>query len=207
MRFKIWDSHLTWKVVNKCLDVRERVEVVDWNKKRSPHFPSFPLSCHCLGKKTLIKKNCELLLAVLIYMQEQQDCFHETWHIRIEIVSNGCSRISFKDAHREEAPSNKTPALSESMNMDIWVVGTSNQLFVTGSYTEKFFSKNVDTGKTAFFVIGQFCTPHSICLNIGSWELSFVWICYACNRSTFNYETILNFFKEKVFSENLFRSY
>ena len=132
-------------------------------------------------------------------MQEQQDCFHETWHIRIEIVSNGCSRISFKDAHREKAPSNKTPALSESMNMDIWVVGTTNQLFVTGSYTEKNFSKNVDTCKTAFFVIGQFCTPHSICLNIGSWELSFVWICYACNRSTFNYETILNFFKEKVF--------
>ena len=31
-----------------------------------------------------------------------------------------------KDTHREKAPSNKTPALSESMNMDIWVVGTSN---------------------------------------------------------------------------------
>ena len=31
-----------------------------------------------------------------------------------------------KDTHREKAPSNKTPALSESMNMDIWVVGASN---------------------------------------------------------------------------------
>ena len=28
-----------------------------------------------------------------------------------------------KDTHREKSPSNKTPALSKSMNMDIWVVG------------------------------------------------------------------------------------
>ena len=36
----------------------------------------------------------------------------------------------FKDTHREKAASNKTPALTESMNMDIWVVGISNQLFI-----------------------------------------------------------------------------
>ena len=30
-----------------------------------------------------------------------------------------------KDIHREKAPSNKTPALTKSMNMDIWVVGIS----------------------------------------------------------------------------------
>ena len=41
----------------------------------------------------------------------------------------------------------------KSMNMDIWIVGTSNQLFVRDSYTEKYFSKNkVVTGKTPFFV-------------------------------------------------------
>ena len=40
-----------------------------------------------------------------------------------------------KDTHREKAPSNKTPALTRSWNMDIWVVGTSNQLFLRGSYT------------------------------------------------------------------------
>ena len=38
-----------------------------------------------------------------------------------------------KDTHREKAPSNKTPALYKSMNMDIWVVGTSNQLFIRDS--------------------------------------------------------------------------
>ena len=35
-----------------------------------------------------------------------------------------------KDTHREKAPSNKTPALTNSTN---WVVGTSNQLFLRGS--------------------------------------------------------------------------
>ena len=37
-----------------------------------------------------------------------------------------------KDTHREKALLNKTPALTKSRNMSIWMVGTSNQ----GSYTE-----------------------------------------------------------------------
>ena len=41
-------------------------------------------------------------------------------------------QCNFKDAHREKAPSIKTPALKKSMNMDIWEVGTSNQLFIRG---------------------------------------------------------------------------
>ena len=32
LRLKICDSHLTCKVANKCLNVREWVEVVEWNK-------------------------------------------------------------------------------------------------------------------------------------------------------------------------------
>ena len=48
--------------------------------------------------------------------------------------------------------SNKTPALTKSMNMDIWVVGTSNQ------------KNKVVTGSV--FVIVSFCTYHSIYLNI-----------------------------------------
>ena len=52
--------------------------------------------------------------------------------------------------------------------MCIWEIGVSNQLFIRGSYTEVKFSKNeVLSGKTGFFAIGPFFTPHSICLNIG----------------------------------------
>ena len=41
--------------------------------------------------------------------------------------------LFLKDTHREKAPSNKTPTLSKIMNINIWVVGTSNQLFIGGS--------------------------------------------------------------------------
>ena len=39
---------------------------------------------------------------------------------------------------------------------------------------EQIFQKNkVVTGKTPLFVIGPFCSRHSICLNIGFWQSSF----------------------------------
>ena len=47
VRLKICDSHLTCKVANKCLNVRERVEVVEWNKKWSLPFPCCPVSRQC----------------------------------------------------------------------------------------------------------------------------------------------------------------
>ena len=36
----------------------------------------------------------------------------------------------FNDTHREKAPSNKTPALTKSTNVGIWVVGASNELCI-----------------------------------------------------------------------------
>ena len=51
--------------------------------------------------------------------------------------------------------------------MDIWVVRGLNQRLIRGSFTEiKFSKKKVVTGKTPLVVVGPFCTPHSICLNI-----------------------------------------
>ena len=46
-----------------------------------------------------------------------------------------------KDTHREKTPSNKTPAVVKSINMDIWVVDTSNQLFLKDPQTETKFSE------------------------------------------------------------------
>ena len=43
---------------------------------------------------------------------------------------------------------------------------TLNQLFIRDSNTEIKFSKKLNSGKSAFFVIGPFCSPHSIYLNI-----------------------------------------
>ena len=75
---------------------------------------------------------------------------------------------TLKDTYREKLPSNKTPVYTKNMDMDIWVVAISNQVFMRGSYTkQKFYKNKVVTGKTPFFVIVQFCTLYSICLNIG----------------------------------------
>ena len=42
---------------------------------------------------------------------------------------------NINDTHKEYTLSNRTQALTESMNMDIWKIGTSNQLFIRGSHT------------------------------------------------------------------------
>ena len=49
-------------------------------------------------------------------------------------------RFVIKDTHRVKAPSKQTPALTKSRNIGIWVIGTSNQLFIEGSRTEVKFS-------------------------------------------------------------------
>ena len=52
------------------------------------------------------------------------------------MTSIACARKScklLKDNKREKASSNKTRVLTNSTNMGIFIVGTSNQLFVTGS--------------------------------------------------------------------------
>ena len=91
-----------------------------------------------------------------------------------------------KDTHKEKASSNKTQALTKSLSVGIWLVGTSNQLFIRGSYTEINFQKNIlVTVKTPLFVIGPFSTPHSISLNIGLWQISFVWKHCVFNCRTF----------------------
>ena len=54
------------------------------------------------------------------------------------------------------------------MNMDIWVVGNQiNSLYKVLKLKLNFRKNKVVAGKTPFFVIGPFCTPYSICLNIG----------------------------------------
>ena len=60
MPLKIRDIHLTCKVANKFLSVRERVEVVEWNKTWSPPFSCCPVNLQCLWKKTLTEKENNL---------------------------------------------------------------------------------------------------------------------------------------------------
>ena len=38
-----------------------------------------------------------------------------------------------KDTHKKKSPSNKIPAFTKGINMNIWVAGTSKQLLISGS--------------------------------------------------------------------------
>ena len=53
--------------------------------------------------------------------------------LRRVILKPPMRKLILKDTYRERASSNKTRTLSKSINMNIWVVGTSNQLFIRGS--------------------------------------------------------------------------
>ena len=50
-------------------------------------------------------------------------------------------KILVKDTHKENTLSNKTQAPSKTINIDIWIIGTSNQLFIRGCYTKIKFPK------------------------------------------------------------------
>ena len=91
--------------------------------------------------------------------------------------------IKLKDTHRESAPPKKTQKLKQNMNVDIL-----NQLFIRDFYTEiKCSKKNkVVSDETPFFVIGPFCTSHSVCPDIGSLQGGFVRKHCVLSRSTFN---------------------
>ena len=57
------------------------------------------------------------------------------------VAFNVKNSTNVKYNHREKSPSNKTPVLAKSINMDIWVVGTSNQLFQRFLNWNKIFRK------------------------------------------------------------------
>ena len=81
---------------------------------------------------------------------------------KLEASGFSCSRILIGKAQLQI----KLKCLSmKSMNMCIWEIGTLNQLFIRGSYTEIKFPRKWNSSKSGFFV-NSFCAPHSLCLNI-----------------------------------------
>ena len=83
-------------------------------------------------------------------------------HYGNEIVSNSSRKdVILCYRHREKIHSNETPVLMNSMNMDIWVVGTSNQLF------KRFLNWNKMLKKKKV-VIGQNSLPIPFILRLAS---------------------------------------
>ena len=104
MRLKIRDSHLTCKVANKCLNIRERVEVVEWNKRWFPPFPCCPVNCQCLWKKTLIEKknnnNNKICVFIMMYALNTA-CFSWGGNVSYQKMRETEMKISLmKSVHR-----------------------------------------------------------------------------------------------------------
>ena len=72
-------------------------------------------------KKILSFTDCDLE----VNLRKQSTRFFSKWSDAYFLV--------IRDTHKEKEPSNKTPALMKSTNKDMWVVGTSNQLYTRGS--------------------------------------------------------------------------
>ena len=65
-----------------------------------------------------------------------------------------------------------------------WLLPQSS-LYKVFKLKQNFWKDKIVTGKTPFFVMGQFSNLHSFCLNIGFWQRSFLWKCCVFNLSTF----------------------
>ena len=50
----------------------------------------------------------------------------------VSVLGQTSFHLTLRILRGEQAPSNKTPAFTESMNMDIWVVGTLKNKVVAG---------------------------------------------------------------------------
>ena len=61
--------------------------------------------------------------------------FYNTVLYGVLVVALLCYFLSVlvKGTHREKAPSNKTPALTKGIDIDICTVGTSKQLIIRGT--------------------------------------------------------------------------
>ena len=108
MQLKICDSHLTCKVSNKCLNVLERLGVVEWNKRWSPPFPCCPAICQFPWKKTLIeKKKLQELIKDGIYptgynLLIVQGLWQTLYQILVNNLSEGIYKIKYKYWHNDK---------------------------------------------------------------------------------------------------------
>ena len=78
-----------------------------------------------------------------------------------------------------------------------WRPTNVSWVFIRGPYAVANVQRSkVVSCKNPFFVIGPFCTTHSVCLKISFWQGSFVWKLWVFKRSTFNWKWAILFLKK-----------
>ena len=102
-----------------------------------------------------------------------------------------------KDIHRKKHGQIKLQCLQK---VQIWEIGLLvhqiNSLQEVLKLKHNFQKNTLVAGKTQFFVIGPFCSHHSICLNIDFWHGSFVWKWRVFDLSAFSWEMVFQFFEK-----------
>ena len=79
-----------------------------------------------------------------------------------------------------------------------------NSLYKVLELKQNFWKNKIVPGEIPFFMVVPSCNPHYICLNIGFWQGSFLWICCIFNPHPF--KAVLQFFeKDFSFSSSLSR--
>ena len=116
--------------------------------------------------------------------------------------------LLLKDTRREKLPQIK---LQRFRKVWIWTFGCLlyqiNSLYEVIKFKQNFRKNKIVTGKTMFFMICPFCTPHSIChLNIGFWQSSFVGKCCVFNLILSTKKWYSQFFEKSLrFSKKIFK--
>ena len=113
-----------------------------------------------------------LSLRVYWVKNEFEICWSYEWGTSLKL--KGCERfLSLKISICVGIAMSVTIGLSKlrtNFNIAVIILIISILLLKQG-----FQKRKVVNRKTTFFVIGPFSTPHSICLNSGFWQSSFVW--------------------------------
>ena len=130
-------------------------------------FPKNYIFCSDIMKTLMTSNSIRVEYFLLKYCKcyQRKNVYHKVRSSRPKVLckklfleisensqENTCVRVSFSihflwgilyylitDTHRKKSPLNKIPRYTKSMNMDIWVVVASKQLFIRGSSTEIFF--------------------------------------------------------------------
>ena len=85
LRLILCGGNLTCKVPNKCLNVRERLEISKWNKTLSRPFSYSPVSRHCPWKKPWLKK---IMKMKILKKSIVHSIKHPWWNFLALIVKN-----------------------------------------------------------------------------------------------------------------------
>ena len=94
---------------------------------------SYLVFSHTPTRNLFVTNHYQLLISEVTRLVKYSCVTSEQGNNAIQIQIKFTAFTSLKILTGKKAPLNKTPTLSKSKNMDIWMVSTSNRLFIQDS--------------------------------------------------------------------------